>query len=411
MDAYAWLETQTSQIEADLIELANQNSGSANLTGLLRVADWLEDRMDLRHTEFNRIHLPPRRMVDNSGKELAVDSGPLLRWDFQPDRPRRVLLAIHYDTVFDANHPFQTCEFLSSDRLTGPGVADAKGGIMVIRSALHALTQFSLASEIGWSVVLNPDEEIGSPSSAEIFRDIAAEFDFGLLFEPAMPGGQLISARKGSGNFDIVVHGKSAHAGRHFDEGRNAVVALSRLLLELDSLNGTRPGLTVNVGSLQGGGPVNVVPNLAVGRINVRLADNASVDWFERQLDQRLAAVNSLEGYHCRRFGGISSPPKLIDERMQQLMLAIENSTVTVGGKPVEWVETGGVCDGNKLAAAGLPNIDTLGPLGDGLHSSAEWVQLSSIVHKAKVIVNLLSRFSQGEYAELSRDHVGSADP
>lgn len=406
VDATAWLESQRGQMLADLIELANQNSGSNHLAGLLQVADWLEDWMDLHLTSFQRIHLPPRRIVNDEGDELGLEAAPALRWDFHPERERRVLLAIHYDTVFSPLSPFQQCQLLSLDKLQGPGVADAKGGIIVLRYALQALTEFSLANECGWTVVLNPDEEIGSPSSASLFQDVASEFDFGLLFEPTLPSGELVAQRKGSGNFDIVVRGKAAHAGRHFDEGKNAVIKLCQLLTHLDALNGKRPGTTINIGVVRGGGTVNTVPDVAVGRLNVRVDDLAGCDWFLKQLDQLVQATDAADGFQCRRFGRLASPPKLITAPMRQLMLAVESSTLAIGERPVRWRATGGVCDGNKLAAAGLPNLDTLGPVGDGLHSTSEWVQPSSLVQKAKVIVNLISRFSSGEFGELSRQRI-----
>ncbi len=403
MKAAAWIASRQSEITADLIELANLNSGSDNLSGLYRVADWLEDRMDLHHAHFQRIGLPPRRVIDNAGDELAIETGPMLRWDFNPDCQRKVLLAIHYDTVFPSEDPFQQCELLTSDRLQGPGVADAKGGIMVIRSTLQAIQQYSLAQEIGWTVVLNPDEEVGSPSSRTQLETMASEFDFGLLFEPAMPTGELVAQRKGSGTFTIVVHGRAAHAGRHFEEGRNAVVELCRLLAALDALNGVSPDLSINVGHVQGGGPVNVVPATAVGRINIRAADESSAVWFQRQLEQLVRELDHKPGFRCRSFGGIQSPPKPVTHAMRELMNAIEQSTAACGAGQVHWRMTGGVCDGNKLAAAGLPNVDTLGPVGDCLHSRSEWVQLSSIVRKSQIVVDLLSRYSTGELSHLDR--------
>ncbi len=394
MDAYVWLEERRAEMSANLIELANQNSGSDNLAGLLGVADWLEDWMDFRNTRFERIPLPPRHVIDNAGKEWALESAPALRWDFQPAQPRRVLLAIHYDTVFGVDSAFQSCERLTDDRLQGPGVADAKGGIMVLRYALKALQEFSLAKHIGWTVLLNPDEELGSPSSQPLFQEIAAEFEFGLLFEPALPDGRLVAERKGSGNFTLIVHGKSAHAGRDFGEGRNAVAAMCQLLSALDALNGYSPDITINVGQVHGGGPVNIVPDLAIGRLNARVSDLPAARWFEDRLQGLVASVNARDGLTCRCVGGFTSPPKALTEQIRLLMQAIERSVAELGGAPVRWTSTGGVCDGNKLAAAGLRNIDTLGPIGDGLHSHSEWVQLSSIVDKAKVIVNLLEHFS-----------------
>lgn len=402
-DAYAWIAAQQSQITADLIELANQNSGSEHLTGLLQVAQWLEDRMDLPHAQFHYVALPARHTIDDQGNELAVETGPALRWDFQPDHPRRVLLAIHYDTVFGAADPFQTCELLTADRLQGPGVADAKGGILVIRAALQALSRFSLADAIGWTVLLTPDEELGSPSSKQLFEQLAPEFDFALLFEPTLPSGELVAQRKGSGNYTLVVHGRAAHAGRHFEQGRNAVVELARILPPIAELSGQRPGLTVNVGQIHGGAAVNLVPDLALARLNVRVGDIMSAKWFEQQLKRFVCELNELDGFRCRSVGEIASPPKMVTDEMQQLMRAIEQASLDAGGRDVHWKETGGVCDGNKLAAAGLVNVDTLGPIGDGLHSRCEWVSLSSIVDKAQLVVNLLSRFSAGEFSMLQR--------
>lgn len=412
MSAYTWLEERSGTIESDLIEVCNQNSGSENLAGLLQVADWIEDWMDLRHVTFHRVHLPPRHVVNDQGKEIAIEAPPALRWDFQPDQTRRVLLMIHYDTVFTAEHPFQACELESTDRLRGPGVADAKGGILVIRNAMKAAIEFSLISEIGCTILLNPDEELGSPSSAALIRQTAPEFDFALLFEPTLPTGELVAERKGSGNFDVVVSGKSAHAGRHFEEGRNAITALCQLLTAVDQLNGQRSGLTINVGNIRGGGAVNVVPERAVGRFNVRAEDDASTRWFDRRLKKILEATNSRDGIECRLVSAGWSPPKLLTPELSQLMRAVELSSIAIGGHKLRWRKTGGVCDGNKLAAAGLPNVDTLGPLGDCLHSDAEWVQPSTIVERAKLVVNLLSRFSQGEFGELQRDKsVATSEP
>ena len=373
------------------------------MTGLLQVAQWLEDRMNLPHAHFQFAALPARLAVDDHGNELAVETGPALRWDFQPNQRRRVLLAIHYDTVFGAADPFQTCELLTADRLQGPGVADAKGGIMVIRAALQALGKFSLADDIGWTVLLTPDEELGSPSSKQLFEQLAPEFDFALLFEPTLPSGELVAQRKGSGIYTLIVHGRSAHAGRHFEQGRNAVVELCRMLTGIAELSGQRPGLTVNVGQIHGGTAVNLVPDLAIARLNVRVADTSSAKWWEQQLKRFVAELNEMDGFHCRSMGEISSPPKIVTDEMHQLMRAIEDASLDAGGRAVQWKETGGVCDGNKLAAAGLVNVDTLGPIGDGLHSRSEWVSLSSVVDKAQLVVNLLSRFSAGEFSMLQR--------
>lgn len=392
-------------MKSDLVALANQNSGSDNLPGLLAVAQWLEDWFwpDLKDVDFQRVAIPPRKLVNSQGEVEQTETGPILRWDFQPQAERRVLLMIHYDTVFGVDHAFQSCQDMEEDKLGGPGVADAKGGIVVIRNALQALHQNGWQPDIGWTVLLNPDEEVGSLSSTGYMAEVANEFDFGLLFEPSLPSGELVSNRKGSGNFDLVVRGKAAHAGRHFADGRNAVALLSRVLVQLDDLNGQREGTTINVGAMQGGGPVNIVPDLAIGRFNARVLDQESQQWFEGKLQQIIEAVNQQEGLSVELHGGVTSPPKQLTPEIESLMWAIESVYQQQLGKQLAWRATGGVCDGNKLAAAGLPNIDTLGPVGDGLHSSKEWVQPSSLAEKARVIASILERFDRGEFEELVR--------
>ncbi len=388
---------------ADLIQLCNQNSGSHNLPGLIRVADWLSEWAGLLPASFQRIALPPSERINDAGEAFSVATGPALRWDFKPDAAQRVLLMIHYDTVFGAAHEFQQCQRLSPTMLRGPGVADAKGGIVVLRFALQALLKFGLAPGMGWTVLLNPDEEVGSQSSLGLMQELAPQFDFGLLFEPAMPTGALISERKGSGTFIVLVRGQAAHAGRYFQRGRNAVAELSRIVAAIDGLNGQREEATINVGYISGGGPVNVVPDQAIARINVRVADGESAVWFEQQLQSLASQTASREGFTCEVHGGFISPPKRIDAAQQALMQAVSGSAVKLGLPPITWQYTGGVCDGNKLAAAGLPNIDTLGPRGDGLHSAQECVQLDSLVEKAKLVVEILCGFAAGEFEKLQR--------
>lgn len=392
-----WLQSQQPVIGEDLVALANMNSGSYNLAGLSRVADWLMANMLIPGTEFESVGLPSISVIDDSGDPQEQSTGKALIWHCRPQAKRRILLAIHYDTVFGPGHSFQRCDWLSKTRLHGPGVADAKGGILVMRTALEAIERFGLGGDCGWTLLLNPDEEIGSPHSTELMARLAQDYSLGLLFEPALPTGELVSTRAGSGNYTVVVRGRAAHVGRHFAEGRNAIALLSWLFSELHNLN-KRPGLTVNVGFVSGGGPVNVVPDLAVGRFNIRITDAGQQTWFEQQFSQLCDQINTQEGFALNTAGGVSSPPKPLTDASRRLMLAIEASYGRLGLPQPQWISTGGVCDGNKLAAAGLANIDTLGPVGGGLHSESEWVEVPSIVEKAKVVVDLIHSFSQGDF-------------
>ncbi|MEI6527181.1 MAG: M20/M25/M40 family metallo-hydrolase, partial [Planctomycetota bacterium] len=265
---HSWLAAQADQMTADLIELCNINSASDNPNGLARAANWLEKFFEPLGTPCQRIELPPYPLLDDSAKETICETGPALRWDLGNPSSKAILWTIHYDTVYGKDDPFQTCEYLPDNILRGPGVIDAKGGIVVMRYAALALKQFAELSNVRLTLILTPDEEIGSPSSLGMWQSIAKEFQTAFLFEPTMADGSLVQARKGTGTFLFVVRGKAAHAGRNFHEGRNAIVHCCNLASEIDKLNDKRPSVTVNIGRLRGGNAVNVVPDTAVLRVN-----------------------------------------------------------------------------------------------------------------------------------------------
>ncbi len=391
--AHDWLSTQRNSMVADLIELANVNSGSSNLAGLRQVACKIENWIDFRSTSFAAIGLPTRRSLGDRGETVEHATGDLLAWHFQPNATRRILLGIHYDTVYGVDDPLQRCSWRSTSQLAGPGVADAKGGIIVMRYALQAVQRFELAQNFGWTVFLNPDEEIGSPSSAAYLREIAPHYEAGLLFEPAFPDGSLVCQRKGSGNFTILSRGRSAHVGRNIERGRNAITHLAKLVARLDALRTVDNDLTINVGHFVGGGAVNVVPDTAIVRINLRAATPESQMWAEQQLNSLVDQFNQQDGLSCELHGGFHAPAKLIDQSMSRLMSLTETAAQRLG-QEIHWTKTGGVSDGNKLAAAGLANVDTLGPIGDCLHSSDEWVSVDSLVSRASLVVQLLHEMS-----------------
>jgi glutamate carboxypeptidase len=387
--AFDWIDEQGPNIERDLEVLSGINSGSRNVEGLSKCRQWLQVNMGLEDAEFEDISLPGTQECDDAGEVVDYCTEAALQWTIRPNARKRLLLAIHYDTVFGKDHSFQQVCRLDKDRFQGPGVADAKGGILVIRTALMAIERFRIAPSIGWTVLLNPDEEIGSPHSTSVMNQIAPNYTFGLLFEPALPTGQLVSTRGGSGNYTIVVRGRSAHVGRHFNDGRNAIARLSEMLTQLDHLNGTLPGFILNTGFIRGGEALNVVPDLAIGKFNVRVSTAEQITWFEEQLSKRVSLVRLRDGYNVEMYGGVTSPPKPESAELGELRRRVESAFEICGQPPIDWIHTQGVCDGNKLAAAGLANIDSLGPIGGGLHSSDEWVSLSSIRDRAKVVASL----------------------
>ena len=373
-------------------DLCNMNSGTFNLEGLDQVKQRLVTEFASLEGVTEVLDSNPMSIVDQRGVEVQQQLGQMIHISKWPDAAKRVLLCIHMDTVYPVDHEFQQCQALDNGHINGPGVADAKGGIVVMLAALKALEASPLAGKIGWEVLLNADEEIGSPGSIEFIKEIAGRCDVGLLYEPALPDGTLVSWRKGSGNFSFVVRGKAAHAGREFEKGRNSIVAVARLIDEIAKLN-TDPEVTYNAGRISGGGPLNVVPDLAIGRVNVRVKTVQQQAEVESKFEQLVDKFNQLDGISVEQFGGFSSPPKPLCDQTEKLQKRIEAAGEALG-LPVAWRGTGGASDGNKFAAAGLPNVDTLGPLGGSIHSSNEYLIPASLVERAKLSALILLSYA-----------------
>ncbi|MCO6440629.1 MAG: hydrolase [Nitrococcus mobilis] len=390
-----WLEAQYDEMVAGLAYLADINSGSYNIAGLERMAAELSHLFGVLGGQVRRVVLEPIVRIDDDGEPRVCELGPVLRLSKYPDAALRVLLVGHMDTVFGIEHAFQRAERVSPTQLKGPGVADLKGGLLVMLKALECLERSPWAGRLGWEVVLNPDEELGSPGSAAHLRAAAGRNHLGLVYEPAMADGALAAARKGSGNFTAVVRGRAAHAGREHHLGRNAVRAAADFLIAVDELNGRQPGVTVNPGFVHGGGPVNMVPDRAVVRFNIRLSDPADEAWVLGRLAAINQEINARDGITLALHGDFGRKPKVLDAAHRRLFEWVRCCGRTLGLN-ITWRDTGGCCDGNNLSAAGLPNIDTMGVIGGGLHSVAEYVELPSLIERSRLSALLLLGLASG---------------
>lgn len=372
------------------------NSGSTNLAGLATMHDALAETFAILGAETETVASAPRRVVTRDGEKIDQPLGDMLRVVQRPQAPVRVLLTGHMDTVFPADHPFQTETFLDDDTLNAPGAADMKGGLLVMLNALLTVEQSSLADQIGYEIIINADEEIGSQGSAPLLTEAAGRAHFACVYEPALADGTLAGARKGSGNFAAIIRGKSAHAGREHHLGRNAIAAAADFISAIDKLSGARDGLTVNVARVEGGGPENVVPELAVVRFNVRLEQPEDAAFFEGAVNHVIAEIDQRDGYAAELAGGFTRPPKPMTPKLQAFFEALR-ATGNELGIGIDWVPTGGCCDGNNIAAAGIPVIDTLGVRGAHIHSAKEYAKLDSLVERAKLSALLLLKIAAGE--------------
>jgi glutamate carboxypeptidase len=240
--------------------------------------------------------------------------------------------------------------------------------------------------------MINADEEVSSLGSAPLLADAARRCHLGLTYEPALPDGTLAGARRGSGNFSAHVAGRAAHAGREPEKGRNALLAAADLALRLKAL--TADDLSVNPAKIDGGGPNNIVPDHAVLRWNMRPATLAAQDRAKAAIAALVAEVAAAHEVHIHLHGGFARPPKPLDANQQRLFDLVKACGAAIG-LPVGWRDTGGVCDGNNLAATGLAVVDTLGPRGGAIHSADEFLCADSLEERARLSALILARVAQ----------------
>lgn len=397
-DALQWVADQHGPMLDRVTAWAGINSGSHNPAGLATMAGHVRDALAALGGDVSTEPLAPTTVVTAAGRLDTRPLGPAVVARRRPDAPVRVFLGIHCDTVYGPDHPFQAVERVDDRTLRGPGVADAKGGLVVLLTALAAFERSPGADRLGWEVVINPDEEIGSPGSAPLLAAAAGRNHLGLVFEPALADGSLVGERKGSGDFDAVVRGRAAHAGRDFGHGRSATVAAAELVTALDAINRTPHGPTVNVGRIDGGGPSNVVPDLAVVRFNVRVPAHDRPERVLADVRRVVEGVARRDGITVDLHGGFASPPRPMDVPTTRLYQQLADLGRTVG-LALTWHASGGTSDANKLAAADLPVIDTLGPSGGNLHSDREFVRVDTLVPKAQLTTLLLLKLAGGEIA------------
>ncbi len=372
------------------------NSGTRNLAGLARMATVLADAFGALPGKLALVDAAPVDTVGADGSVAPLAHGRHLHVTVRPDAPVQMLFTGHMDTVYPVDHPFQPIARRDDGTINGPGVADMKGGLCVLLAALQAIERDAGAARLGYAVVINSDEETGSLSSAALLAQAAHGKVAALTYEPALPDGTLAGARGGTGNFSIVVRGRAAHAGRNPEDGRNAIVAASAIAVRLAAATGD--GLSVNPARIDGGGPNNVVPDLAVLRVNLRPRDPDAIARADAAIRDAVATVAAAHDVTITTHGSFNRPPKPMDANSERLFGIVADAGRDLG-IPIGWRTTGGVCDGNNIAAAGVPVVDTMGVRGGAIHSADEFLIADSLVERAALSILTIRRILAGGHA------------
>ena len=352
---------------ADLEYLVSIESPSHDIEAITRsagsVRDVIERRLG-RHAE----------LVDS-------EAGPHVHTRF--GQSSKVLIVGHHDTVFPrgalATRPFG----VSGGRATGPGVFDMKGGIVL---AIHAL---SLLDDLdGVELLLTSDEEVGSKASRALIEERALSCGAVLVMEPSADGGALKTARKGTGTFEVVVHGKAAHAGLEPEKGINSLVAAAQLIIRIATFGDPEKGTTVTPTVANAGTADNVVPAMTRVRVDARV----NVASEKERVEHLMSTLSSdVAGAGVEVSGGLERPP-MPESASTTLFTVAESAAASEGLAVVTGVAVGGGSDGNFTAALGVPTLDGLGAIGGGAHADHEFVLVDTMIDRARLVAAIVAR-------------------
>jgi glutamate carboxypeptidase len=372
----AQLETELPSFLADLETVVNIDSGTFDTSGVSRVADFLAER-----------YVAQGASVET---HPGVEYGDAIVARFTGGRKGKILLVGHTDTVYPlgtvAARPFR----IEDGRAFGPGVADMKSGDLSILYAVRALQRLSLDQFETVTVVNNADEEVGSPESRSLIRAEAEKADAVLVLEAGRENGNIVSARKGVADFRLHVTGRSAHAGVNHAQGRSAALELAQLVVALEGMNGTIPGVTLNVGRMEAGERPNVVPDRAFAHLEMRAFQ---IERLREAIDraEEIVSRRTVDGTTAELAGSIEHYPMHKSEGTKRLVDLAQEMAGWLGFS-VQDAATGGASDGNTAAAAGRPVLDGLGPVGGSAHSPNEYLEISSIVPRTALLAGLITR-------------------
>ncbi len=379
------IENRFERFLIDLETIVNIDSGSGYVPGLEAVSAFFQER-------FQKIGWVTTNHVFDGGKVpcLEVTNKPLSGNDSAFD----LLFIGHMDTVFGqgtvAARPFAR----DDKRAYGPGVCDMKGGLVTMLHIAEILQQTDMTDNIHIVMAFNSDEEIGSRGSRPWYEGLATKSRCVFVFEPWRSTGERILHRKGGGNFDVICHGKAAHAGAAPEDGANAVIELAHQILAVKELGRMDRGTSVSVTVISGGSADNVIPDYAKASVDVRIANADEGQRIEDSF-KTLGRIVHTPGVRVEVCGGINRMPMAPSEKTKQLWEQITAIGDAIGLE-MTLTTTGGCSDGNYTAALGIPTIDAMGTRGGCVHSEDEYIELDSIVPNLHLMCEIVKAFAEG---------------
>lgn len=390
-----WLVNEEQNMVQLLERLTNINSGSLNKPGVDAITAIF--REEFGTLGFANSLLPGDRvdMPSCPGSDYSIDVTDHLL-STREGQGKRLLLMGHMDTVFPPESPFQSFR-VQGDTIYGPGVADMKGGLVVMLYALKALAASGDLDAMTISILLNSDEEVGSLSSRKYLEEQARNHDYGLVYESSGTD-NLVRTRKGLGQARFVINGRASHAGGAHEQGRSAIKELAYKIVEIENMTNYESGVTVNVGVVSGGEARNTIAPCAEGFVDLRYPQpdqgTDAIAQFESIFGQVYSYPVDSGEITTNSWVNLHRPPKIPTPDSDHLL----EKTRAIGrllGQELGVTDSGGGTDGSLTQAVGLPTLDSLGIAGTGAHSNREEARLSSLLQRAQLSAILLRRLGR----------------
>lgn len=369
-------QTRLDAVIADAIDLMQVESPSADHAAVAQSADAVSALVR------GRLGSEPERIV--------IDGVTHLRWHW--GESTRVVIVAHHDTVWPLGTLPRIPAEVRDGILRGPGSVDMKTGIAMAVHALAILKEQDASALDGVTLLVTGDEEVGSPSSRALIEETAAGASAAFVLEAGGDAGELKTQRKGTSMYRFTVHGLAAHAGLEPDRGVNAVVGLAEVILAVNALHASEPGLSVVPSVISGGTTTNTVPAEAVLDVDVRVTSVAS----QQRVDEAMRAIAPrVTGASVTVSGGPNRAP--LESAMSATLFALAGRVASAEGleAPVP-LHVGGASDGNFTAGIGVPTLDGLGAWGGGAHAESEHAVVAGIPSRVALLAGLVRALTEG---------------
>lgn len=362
-----------------LEQIVNIDSGSHIKSGIDEISGLLK-------VKFERLGFIVEVVEEKAhGNHLVIQH----RDAVQPE----IIIIGHMDTVFPEGTAKRRPFTMKDGRAYGPGVIDMKASLVELIYALTCMKQTGRKGYQNVQIVLNSDEELGSPTSRSLIMKQAINKKYALILEAARPDGSIVTARRGGGQFKVFVEGKAAHSGIEPEKGHSAIEELAYKVIKLQQLTNHEEGISVNVGLIQGGTAANTVAAEASAHVDVRISQKKQINPLKEQIE-KICATNYIAGTKTNVIGKIERIPMEKNQRTEALLSVIKQAGQELG-LTITDTATGGSSDACLTSAMGVATIDGLGPIGGFFHSEEEYLVISSLLERTLLLATVIQKLSE----------------